>query len=205
AGQRSRAQQPCTGPTPFGRDKPGPTKSTRRAADGQWRGTTAGGAPVGPALCRPAEPGTTPARWINPVGRDEPGPTQQARRRPERRQSRRPWPTVAREFEHEATGMPYADLCKGRGSLPGQIYHLTLCTHERHPWFEDIQLACIVVAQRRRLQTEAQRESLAWPLMPDHPHWLVRRRSGLPMSASIRIFKGRSTFATRGACQGRRL
>ena len=101
--------------------------------------------------------------------------------------------------------MPYADLCKGRVSLPGQIYHLTLCTHERHPWFEDFQLARIVVGQMRRLQTEAQLESLAWTLMPDHLHWLVRLRSGLPMSASIRLFKGRSTFATRGACQGRRL
>src|SRR5690606_2613259 len=144
------------GPTPFGRDKPGPTKSTRRAAAGQWRGTTAGGAPAGPALCRPAAPGTTPASSTNPVGRAEPSPPQQAKRPPQRPARPRPWPTVAREFEHAATDMPYADIYKGRVSLPGQIYHLTLCTHERHPWFEDFQLARIVVGQMRRLQTEAQ-------------------------------------------------
>src|SRR5690606_28145830 len=64
------------GPSPSAGMNPAPQKSTQRPADSQWRGTTAGETPVGPALCRPAEPGTTPARWTGTVGRDEPGTTE---------------------------------------------------------------------------------------------------------------------------------
>ncbi|HTO19353.1 MAG TPA: transposase [Pseudomonas sp.] len=101
--------------------------------------------------------------------------------------------------------MPYGDLCKGRISLVGQIYHLTLCTHQRQPWFDDFCIARSVVRQMRRLQDEQQLDTLAWVLMPDHLHWMVSKRSGLPLSALIRLFKGRTAGVARADCRGRRL
>ncbi|MWV18358.1 transposase [Pseudomonas sp. L-22-4S-12] len=66
----------------------------------------------------------------------------------------------------------------GRCSEAGRIYLLTATLLERQPLFHDVHLARLLVAQLRAAQQEGRVESLAWVVMPDHLHWLVRLQRG---------------------------
>jgi putative transposase len=64
-------------------------------------------------------------------------------------------------------------LRKGRYSQPGQIYLITVVTHQRQRFFRDWQMGRLLVHQMRDAQRQGLVESLAWVVMPDHLHWLV--------------------------------
>lgn len=65
------------------------------------------------------------------------------------------------------------DLRKGRVSEPGRAYLLTAVTAARRPWFRDLWLGRLLVAEMRAVCDARWAESLAWVIMPDHLHWLV--------------------------------
>ena len=69
-----------------------------------------------------------------------------------------------------------ADLRAGRVSMPGQIYLLTAVTDARYPLFQDFFLGRAVVAALRARAEHA--ETLAFVVMPDHLHWLMRLQQG---------------------------
>lgn len=65
-------------------------------------------------------------------------------------------------------------LRRHRVSLPGHYYHVTTATHARQRFFDDF---CVARAATRALNSgEALGSSdlLAWVLMPDHLHALLR-------------------------------
>ena len=88
--------------------------------------------------------------------------------------------------------MTYRDALAGRSSLPRQIYHITICTHQRQPFFANWQTGRLVVRELKRLQDECHAESLAWVLMPDHIHWLMQLGESASLTDMLRLFKGRS-------------
>lgn len=64
-------------------------------------------------------------------------------------------------------------LRNGRYSQPGQIYLITVVTHQRQCFFQNWQMGRLLVHQMRDAQTQGLAKSLAWVVMPDHLHWLV--------------------------------
>ncbi|MCY1236624.1 Transposase IS200 like protein [compost metagenome] len=85
------------------------------------------------------------------------------------------------------------NLRKGRLSEPGRIYLLTTVTHKRAPLFAHWENACVVAREIHAMQDPARLETLAWVLMPDHLHWLVRLNSEA-LGEHVRRMKSRSAI-----------
>ena len=66
------------------------------------------------------------------------------------------------------------DLRKGRYSLTGQIYLVTSVTVARKKYFSDWRLGRLLVGELRSCDASGLTKSLAWVVMPDHFHWLVK-------------------------------
>jgi REP element-mobilizing transposase RayT len=88
--------------------------------------------------------------------------------------------------------MSYAELLKGRVSIPSQIYFITTVTSNRIAYFSDFHLARLTVAEMRRLDEEGYVQSIAWVLMPDHLHWLIQLSEKQGLSKVAQRFKARS-------------
>ncbi|GAB4264576.1 MAG: transposase [Methylomicrobium sp.] len=88
--------------------------------------------------------------------------------------------------------MPRDDLLKGRYSEANRIYHITICTENRLPWFQNMACGRRLVQHMRHLHEQQTVSSLAWVVMPDHVHWLLQLGHGQTLSQAIKTFKGRS-------------
>ena len=66
----------------------------------------------------------------------------------------------------------------GRYAEQNRIYLLTANTLEREPVFEDYGLGRVVIHQFRKVQEQGIADSLAFVVMPDHVHWLIRLHRG---------------------------
>ena len=75
----------------------------------------------------------------------------------------------------------YKALRKGRTSIPNQIYHLTTTTLNRYPFFKDFDTARRLI----RILNEQPVETLAFVVMPDHFHWLVKLDEKSPDISSL--------------------
>jgi putative transposase len=65
----------------------------------------------------------------------------------------------------------------GRHSQTDQIYMITAITHDRQPFFSDLRAGRLLVHQFSKAQRAGLADSLAWVVMPDHFHWLMRLNS----------------------------
>ncbi len=90
--------------------------------------------------------------------------------------------------------MPRDDLLKGRISETNRVYHITVCTENRLPWFLNIDCGRLVVKQMRLLEQQQSVWSLAWVVMPDHVHWLFQLGYMQSLSQTIKTFKGRTAI-----------
>ncbi len=88
--------------------------------------------------------------------------------------------------------MTYDALRKGRRSLPGYAYLVTVVTHQRQPVFQQFVPARLVIREMRRLHLDRFIESFAWVLMPDHLHWLFQLNEIASLSTVMKTFKARS-------------
>ena len=91
--------------------------------------------------------------------------------------------------------MPYKDAVAGRASLPGQVYHITICTHQRQPFFTCWKTGRILAHTLKDLQQQHVASSLAWVIMPDHLHWLMQLGKSHDLSSTLQLCKGRSARA----------
>lgn len=91
--------------------------------------------------------------------------------------------------------MPRDNLLKGRFSEANRVYHITVCTENRQPWFRDFACGRVVVNQMYQIHQQQMLSSLAWVLMPDHLHWLLQLGQKQTLSHVIKLFKGRSAAA----------
>jgi REP element-mobilizing transposase RayT len=93
-------------------------------------------------------------------------------------------------------GMPYAvfphaeALRRGRVSLPDHVYHVTAVTRDRQPLFSNLWAGrCVVHAL-----IAGDADTLAYVVMPDHLHWLLRLRR-VPLSRVVQRMKSLSARA----------
>ncbi len=84
-----------------------------------------------------------------------------------------------------------ADLCKGRYSEAGRIYHVTTATYNRQPLFDNLSLAQSVI---KTLYMSGKATTLAYVLMPDHLHWLIQLQQG-DLSRTVQQMKSKNTLA----------
>ncbi len=83
-------------------------------------------------------------------------------------------------------------LRKGRVSQPGRIYLITFCTHARKPIFRNRDIATDAVAALLEPRHWIGAHLMAWVLMPDHWHGLIRLDSDICLSQLIGRLKGAS-------------
>jgi len=63
-------------------------------------------------------------------------------------------------------------LRKGRTSLKGHVYLVTVVTHLRQPLFRDINAGRVVVYEMKRSAEFGDTDTFAFVVMPDNFHWL---------------------------------
>jgi REP element-mobilizing transposase RayT len=91
-------------------------------------------------------------------------------------------------------------LRKGRVSFPGQAYFTTVVTRGRERRFDDFDTACAVARVLANAAVLAPTELMAWVLMPDHWHGLLRLAEGHSLSACMgRINAAAAQAANRAA------
>ena len=88
-------------------------------------------------------------------------------------------------------------LRAGRTSQPGGIYLVTFVTRERRPIFHDFQLACAACKTFSISVHQASATLLAWVLMPDHFHGLIRLDGNRPLSRVVQQMKSVASKACR--------
>ena len=99
--------------------------------------------------------------------------------------------------------MSYNQLLKGRCSQPFYFYHITICTKDRHPYFADLYIARLLVAQMKLLHDNEYVISFSFALMPDHLHWQIQLTDKLSLPKVLNLLKGRSAYAI-NRCLGER-
>ncbi|WP_410473788.1 REP-associated tyrosine transposase [Guyparkeria sp. TX1] len=72
--------------------------------------------------------------------------------------------------------MSYTHLRRGRWSEPGREYLVTAVTRGRRPIFQDWHLARLLISTFRECEADHRADWLAWVVMPDHFHALIRLR-----------------------------
>ena len=80
----------------------------------------------------------------------------------------------------------------GRFSEKNRIYHVTTCTRNREPLFASLALGRRVVQALMCEESRGNVSTLAFVVMPDHLHWLVRLETDIELSASVRVVKSNS-------------
>jgi putative transposase len=91
-----------------------------------------------------------------------------------------------------AMAQPHArDLRKGRVSERDHTYLITTVTHQRVPWFHDLRAARALVQVPHSESRHAQ--TLAFVVMPDHLHWLMRLAGTASLAAVMQGVKSVSS------------
>ncbi|WP_253273096.1 transposase [Halomonas sp. PR-M31] len=80
-------------------------------------------------------------------------------------------------------------LRKGRRSIPGHIYMITIVTKQRYEWFLDFQYAAVACRNFYADTIGQQGDTLAYVVMPDHVHWLLQLKGEL--SEVVRLYKAK--------------
>ena len=86
--------------------------------------------------------------------------------------------------------MSYNALRKGRASLVGQAYLVTTVTASRIPLFADLYAGRIIVNAMREQDAAGTTSTLAYVVMPDHVHWLVKLETDASLASVIKQLKG---------------
>lgn len=90
--------------------------------------------------------------------------------------------------------MPRSELLKGRYSKPQHMYHVTICTEKRAPWFNNLFCGRVLVQQMMNLHNQDHVTSMAWVIMPDHLHWLFQLNNNLSLSDVMKNLKAKSAI-----------
>ena len=79
------------------------------------------------------------------------------------------------------------DLRKGRVSEAGRIYHITTVTHQRIPYFSELNPARLLTQTLMAEQHHA--TTLCYVIMPDHLHWLIELTDSATLEKCIKTVK----------------
>ena len=86
-------------------------------------------------------------------------------------------------------------LRRGRVSLPGQIYLVTMVCKDRRLHFADFVPARCAVQTLHDDAVAALTDTLAFVVMPDHVHWLMHLKEGASIGEGVRRFKAKVSLA----------
>src|SRR3546814_16369513 len=86
-----------------------------------------------------------------------------------------------------------SDVCSS--DLPNHVYHLTVTTQGRTPFFDDFAAACAAAACFEDPVLLGDSRMLAWVLMPDHAHWLLQLGESAGLIATVSRLKSASSRA----------
>lgn len=90
--------------------------------------------------------------------------------------------------------MSWNDLRKGRCSLSNSEYFITFTTYQRHPLFLNHEAATCFSRQLAISERNTDSNWLAWVLMPDHFHGLLKLNNEASLAEVVKDIKGRSAF-----------
>lgn len=90
-----------------------------------------------------------------------------------------------------ADGPHSRDLRRGRYSQAGQVYLLTMVCVDRAPAFADFRAARCVIRVMHEPSVVSVAQTLAFVVMPDHMHWLVKLNDGARLGEVVRRVKAR--------------
>jgi len=91
------------------------------------------------------------------------------------------------------SGRGHRALRRGRYSQQNHVYHVSTATVDRRPVFTDLSTGRLVVQALRREDQAGHTETLAFVVMPDHLHWLVRLTGNRDLSSSVSVVKSYSS------------
>lgn len=80
-------------------------------------------------------------------------------------------------------------LRRGRFSATNYVYHVTACTHARLPILTSFCAARAVIDELRREHATGRAETMAFVVMPDHFHWLLRLSGTHSLSNTVKVVK----------------
>jgi len=86
-------------------------------------------------------------------------------------------------------------LRKGRASLPNHVYLVTTTTRGRAPCFDSFATGCAAARCFDDAPILGDARMLAWVLMPDHVHWLIRLGDVDDLDAVVNRLKSASARA----------
>jgi len=91
-------------------------------------------------------------------------------------------------------------LRRGRVSIPGQVYLLTVVTRRRERLFADPSSARVISRIIHATSTWADSRLLAWVLMPDHWHGLLQLGDE-PLARVVARFKACASRTLHASCE----
>ena len=89
-------------------------------------------------------------------------------------------------------------LRSGRCSERGRVYMITTVTRQRRSLFADWDAGCACARTLHAVPAESPVTSLAWVVMPDHLHWLLRLEHGT-LERVMQRFKSQAGRAVNAA------
>jgi len=89
----------------------------------------------------------------------------------------------------------YSALRRGRCSVPGCVYFLTICTADRVKALTDQDVGAVVHEEILRMSTECVWSVRAFTLMPDHVHVLAELGDSLSLSQAVARLKAKTRTA----------
>jgi LPPG:FO 2-phospho-L-lactate transferase len=101
----------------------------------------------------------------------------------------------AKKEHRDSSGIPekgHRNLRKGRVSVPGASYFLTICTNDRQTGLATDELLTGVVDVNTQMDEECAWRLRVLTLMPDHLHAVVRLHEDAGLSQCLKTFKGRT-------------
>jgi putative transposase len=101
---------------------------------------------------------------------------------------------------HDYTRKGTSRLRKGRYSERNQIYHINASTRGRAPIFRDLAAGRILTQSLLRAQTDGHAETLAFTIMPDHLHWLLRLTGKRSLGDCVGVIKSESARRINALC-----
>ncbi|HJP97378.1 MAG TPA: transposase [Rhodanobacteraceae bacterium] len=101
-------------------------------------------------------------------------------------------PTSHRPAPQKRTVPGNRALRRGRVSFPNHVYLVTTATRKREPVFREFMAGCAAARCFDDPRTLGHAQMLAWVLMPDHVHWLIRLGGSQELGAVVNRLKSRS-------------
>ena len=102
---------------------------------------------------------------------------------------------------HDYTRKGVQQLRKGRHSERNQVYHINASTYRRAPVFRNLAAGRILTRALIRAHTDGHADTLAFTIMPDHLHWLLRLTGARSLADCVGEVKAEAARKINALCE----